>query len=123
MAVVRFAAVLGVVAVLASLALSCGSEGADPELVSRGRELFSEQGCTACHGRAGEGGRAAPPLAGVHRHWKSEELVQFLAHPRDFRQKNRRLRRLAERYPAEMPSFAAAGEERLRALAAYALSL
>jgi cytochrome c2 len=114
--------VLGTAAVLAALA--CGRSGVPPgeaERVRRGREVYSFEGCTSCHGRERQGTRSAPALAALRRHWSADELTRYLRHPGAY-PKDRRMQRIAERFPAEMAGLPATDPGRLRDLVAYLLS-
>jgi cytochrome c553 len=111
-------------AAFALLVLACGSAGVpaeEAERVRRGRDVYSFEGCTSCHGRERQGTRSAPALAALRRHWSAAELTRYLRHPGAY-PRDRRLQRLAERFPAEMAGLPAAEAERLRDLVAYLLS-
>lgn len=47
----------------------------------RGRELFVERGCIACHGVDAQGTRLAPSLIGVTDKFPGEALANLLRHP------------------------------------------
>jgi ubiquinol-cytochrome c reductase cytochrome b subunit len=53
---------------------------ADP-LAAKGKELFSQQGCTDCHGENGVGTDAGPKLVGVGAKFNSNKLMGFLKEP------------------------------------------
>ena len=104
--------------------LACGQTGtqvADSESIRRGREVFAFEGCASCHGGDRQGTRSAPPLTALRRHWSAEPLGRYLRHPGAY-PKDSRLRRLAERFPAEMAGMPAASPERLRDLVVFLLS-
>jgi cytochrome c2 len=83
--------------------------------------VYSFEGCASCHGGERQGTRSAPPLARLRRHWSADELTRYLRHPGAY-PKDRRLRRVADRFPAEMAGLPAADPGRLRDLVAYLLS-
>lgn len=106
------------------VAVGCGAPSgpvADADRVQRGREVYVFESCGSCHGAERQGGKNAPPLERLDRHWATDELVTYLRGPRAY-PKDRRLRTLAARYPQEMAGLPGAGEERLRDLVAYLLS-
>ena len=110
-------------AVVACL-LACGPPGTrveELERARRGREVYAFEGCASCHGGERQGTRSAPPLTAVRRHWSAEALGRYLRQPGAY-PKDRRLRRLAERFPAEMAGIPGANPERLRDLTAFLLS-
>lgn len=53
---------------------------ADP-LAAKGKTIFEGQSCNACHGDAGVGTAAAPPLVGVAAKFNSAQLAELLKHP------------------------------------------
>ncbi|MGB2890422.1 MAG: cytochrome b N-terminal domain-containing protein [Candidatus Acidiferrales bacterium] len=53
---------------------------ADP-LAAKGKAIFEAQSCNACHGDAGVGTAAAPPLVGVAAKFASDQLAALLEHP------------------------------------------
>lgn len=52
----------------------------NPDLAKRGRSLFTNKGCTACH-TIGKGKSAGPDLAGVTERRSLAWLERFLANP------------------------------------------
>lgn len=115
-------------AVLAALAaavtVGCGGPELTPEQaarVGRGREVYAFESCAGCHGAERQGGKSAPPLVKVYRHWRADDLVAYLKNPRGY-PKDRRLEKLAKSYPQEMAGLPAASDERLADLAAFLLS-
>lgn len=98
-----------------------GTQVEDLERARRGREVYAFEGCASCHGGERQGTRSAPPLTTVRRHWSAEALGRYLRRPGTY-PKDRRLRRIAARYPAEMAGVPAASPERLRDLVAFLLS-
>ncbi|HKS68254.1 MAG TPA: cytochrome b N-terminal domain-containing protein [Candidatus Acidoferrales bacterium] len=53
---------------------------ADP-LATKGKGIFEAQACNACHGDAGVGTAAAPPLIDVSRKYSPDVLMELLKHP------------------------------------------
>jgi ubiquinol-cytochrome c reductase cytochrome b subunit len=53
---------------------------ADP-LAAKGKDIFEQQACNACHGDAGVGTAAAPKLIGVGAKYSSEKLQALLKQP------------------------------------------
>ncbi len=50
-------------------------------LAAKGKEIFEQQSCNACHGDGGVGSAAAPKLIGVSGKFNSEKLETLLKHP------------------------------------------
>jgi ubiquinol-cytochrome c reductase cytochrome b subunit len=50
-------------------------------LAAKGKAIFEEQGCNACHGDGGIGSPAAPKLIGVGTKYPDEKLEALLKHP------------------------------------------
>jgi ubiquinol-cytochrome c reductase cytochrome b subunit len=50
---------------------------------AKGKEIFEQQGCNACHGDGGVGSAAGPKLIGVSAKFSSDELEKRLRHPTD----------------------------------------
>ena len=112
------------VGVLAVVLAACGGGGepaVEAERARRGREVYAFEGCGSCHGQQRQGTKSAPPLAGLRRHWTADELVRYLRQPGAY-PKDTRLRRVAERFPAEMAGMPAADPDRVRDLVAFLLS-
>jgi mono/diheme cytochrome c family protein len=116
------ALVLGA-AVVAALAACGRSEGppAQAEKVRRGRDVYTFEGCAACHGSERQGSAKAPSLEALRRHWSAGELTRYLRQPTEYPY-DRRLRRLADRFPTEMAGMPAASPERLDDLVAFLLA-
>ena len=87
----------------------------------RGRDVYAFEGCASCHGGQRQGSAKAPSLAALRRHWSADELARYLRQPAAYPH-DRRLRRLADQYPAEMAGLPAVQPERVRDLVAYVLS-
>jgi ubiquinol-cytochrome c reductase cytochrome b subunit len=61
-----------------------GANAATPSLdplVARGKGIFTERGCSACHGENGVGTAVAPSLVGVTSRFSKDGLVSLLHHP------------------------------------------
>ncbi len=98
-------------------------EGATPEMVAQGQQIFTGQGnCFTCHGMDGTGSQLAPDLTDDEWLWidpaqgdlltQTQTLIETgVAQPKE--------------YPAPMPPMGGAqlSEEQVRAVAAYAVSL
>lgn len=52
-------------------------------LAAKGKEIFEQQGCNACHGDGGVGSPAGPKLIGVSGKFSSEKLEMLLKRPTD----------------------------------------
>ncbi len=52
-------------------------------VAAKGKEIFEQQGCNACHGDAGVGSAAGPKLIGVTAKFNSEKLEKLLKLPSD----------------------------------------
>ncbi len=52
-------------------------------LGAKGKEIFEQQGCNACHGDGGVGSAAGPKLIGVGAKFSREKLEGLLKHPSD----------------------------------------
>jgi mono/diheme cytochrome c family protein len=107
---------------------SCGA-GADRQPaglsaeVEVGRQAYQSLDCGSCHGDHREGKRSGPALTGLAAHWAQESLVSYLEDPPAMIRATPRLAYKAEQYPIAMPSFGdQAGDDTLRALAAYLLT-
>jgi mono/diheme cytochrome c family protein len=105
--------------------VACGpsdEERARQDEVRRaGAGLFATESCGACHGAERQGSATGPALTGLKRHWTEDTLVAFLHNPAAAVAADRRLEKLARRYPAQMAGLPGASDEKLRALARYLL--
>jgi ubiquinol-cytochrome c reductase cytochrome b subunit len=52
-------------------------------LAAKGKEIFEQQGCIACHGDGGVGSAAGPKLIGVSGKFNSDKLEMLLKRPTD----------------------------------------
>jgi cytochrome c2 len=116
-----FLAFSGVLAVCVLGCVGPGTKAEDREQARRGRDVYAFEGCASCHGGERQGTKSAPPLTALRRHWSADELGRYLRGPRAY-PKDTRLRRVGERFPAEMAGVPAASPERLRDLVAFLLS-
>ena len=55
---------------------------ADP-LAAKGKTIFENQSCNACHGDAGVGTAAAPALVGISAKLSSDQVLELWRHPND----------------------------------------
>jgi hypothetical protein len=101
-------------AVVGFLTTACSES--DPE-----RAAFRDSGCPRCHGADFGGTKLGPPLTDLSNHWDTAGLKRFLALPDSVRAADKRLSRLAERYPSPMPTFVMSDSLR-STLAAYLLN-
>jgi ubiquinol-cytochrome c reductase cytochrome b subunit len=85
------------------------AQTADP-LVSKGKGIFNDRGCSACHGDNGTGTALAPSLVGIAQKLPSDRLVALLQNP------NARMK------AGGMPTVDASPEE-MTALVAYLRAL
>lgn len=92
--------------VLALLAAGCGADGPEPGgPVAVGREVYLSSQCVQCHGERREGTEFAPPLKGLDRHWREEDLAEYFLDPWSVIREDPRLGTLSERFPMVMPPF------------------
>jgi cytochrome c2 len=120
---VKHAAVVLTLAAAATLA-ACARSQPSPEQaesIRRGRDVYVFESCGGCHGNRRQGSEKAPPLDALRDHWSADELALYLRQPGQYAQ-DRRLQRLARRYPAEMAGLPAAHPDRLHDLVAFLLS-
>lgn len=119
----RHAAVRCAAATVVALSACARGERAleQAESIRRGREVYAFESCGGCHGSRRQGGEKAPPLDALRRHWSPEDLTRYLRQPAQYPQDSR-LRRLAQRYPADMAGLPATQPDRLRDLVAFLLS-
>jgi len=73
--------IVGALALSASLAQA--QMNVDPALAKRGKSLFANKGCTACHtiGKTGKNTAAGPDLAGVTERRSHDWLKRWLKNP------------------------------------------
>jgi cytochrome c2 len=116
---------LPLVLVCPALAIAgCGGgsgAGTDPARLARGRDVFMFDGCASCHGPDTRGGKSAPPLEKLGRHWSAAELSAYLRSPRTY-PKDSRLIGIGKHYPADMAGVPTESEERMGDLIAFLLS-
>jgi mono/diheme cytochrome c family protein len=93
----------------------------ESETVREGRRIYVSEGCPTCHGQDRAGANNGPPLQGLRARWTEENLIRFLHEPSAFRQRDPRLRQLADRYKTVMPGPLRSDEARFRNLASYLL--
>ena len=92
------------------LALATACSAADGDLATRGKRVFTEQGCYGCHTLGKTGTPIAPDLSHIGRTRSREQLARWLSDP------------AAQKPTAHMPKLALS-EAEVRALAAYLASL
>jgi mono/diheme cytochrome c family protein len=78
--------------------------------IERGKTVYNENGCAACHVIGGIGGRTGPSLDGTGEKYDAEKLREILLNPQTLNPNT------------VMPAFEGS-EEDLDALVAYLLSL
>lgn len=85
--------------------------------------LYETQQCLLCHGPGGRGTPGTgPDLRSIDEHWDVDSLMEYLTAPKEYADKNERLRENRSKYRMQMPNTRLEGE-RLRVLAEYVLSL
>lgn len=87
-----------------------------------GYHVFVAAGCVRCHGANRAGTPEGPPLKGLRHTWTADQIVEYLADPAAYVQKEPRLQELVKRYKTPMPSFVTLDEPTRRQLAEYLLS-
>jgi cytochrome c553 len=97
---------------------SCGASGPP---TGSAEALYVNLGCAKCHGENRQGQKSGPPLIALAGHWQEESLLEYLADPKAYMDKNPRLKYMAENFPIMMPSYADTSEEDLRKLAQLVL--
>jgi mono/diheme cytochrome c family protein len=113
---------VGLVVVVAAVAACGRSVVVDPATREAGAKVYRSESCAGCHGEERGGGRLAPPLRRLARHWDEEELVRFLRDPTAFAADDGRIREMAARFPSKMPPAGTSDPEKLRALALFLLA-
>lgn len=68
---------------LAGSSLAAANMALANPLAAKGKEIFEQQGCNACHGDNGVGTAAAPKLTGVGTKYDNEKLEAVLRQPTD----------------------------------------
>jgi len=66
---------------LGATPLTPGTPSPSQDLAAQGAALFQSKGCTACHGRQGEGSAIAPSLIGVSAKYDVDYLSRWLKDP------------------------------------------
>lgn len=66
---------------LAGASLAAANASLSNPLEAKGKNIFEQQGCNACHGDGGIGTAAAPKLIGVGTRYGNEKLSALLLHP------------------------------------------
>lgn len=89
---------------LLGLAAACSLRRAPPPGAS-GAEIYDLQNCANCHGDEREGKSLGPSLAGLAQHWTRETLVEYLADPQGFVERDPRLRARSEEYSGKMDPY------------------
>ena len=79
-----------------------------------GKHIYRHSGCVKCHGTHLKGSHLGPSLLGLKNRWERQELVRFLTNPLAYKDRDKRLKTLARRYPAPMPMFIMGDADRER---------
>ena len=109
--------------IAAACGLACGRVVVvDAATREAGARVYRSESCAGCHGEERAGGRLAPPLRALARHWDEEELVRFLRDPVAFAHDDSRIRGMAARFPSKMPPAGTSDAQKLRALALFLLA-
>ena len=115
MTATRSVSAVCVVGAIVCLGLTaCGASG-PPE--GSAEALYVDLGCAKCHGEDRQGQKSGPPLIALADHWQEESLLEYMADPKGYTERNPRLKYMAEDFPIMMPSYADTPEEDLRKLA------
>jgi mono/diheme cytochrome c family protein len=98
---------------LALILQACG-QGAAGEVEPDPAALatFQSAGCAVCHAPDGAGTAMGPPLRELGRHWKREQLADYLRDPGAWIEKVPRLAQHAQRFPLRMPVPSLTSEQR-----------
>jgi cytochrome c551/c552 len=99
--------------------VACGASGPAP---GTPEALYVDLGCAKCHGENRQGRKSGPPLIALADHWQEESLLEYMADPKAYMEKNPRLKYMAEGFPIVMPAYPDTSEEDLRKLAQFILS-
>ncbi len=95
----------------------------DPPPGASGVDIYALQNCANCHGQLGRGNALGPPLSSLARHWTRELLVEYLADPRPFVERDERLTALDAEYSGQMSRYDNLSVEQRRVLAEWLLEL
>src|SRR5262245_31297182 len=107
-------AILALAGLLALIAAACGGGAAEAQAAgSPGAQLFTSQGCSACHGSDGSGGMLGPPLWGKKQLWTRAKLMEYLKNPQAYATKDERLAEQSRTYTLPMPRVDKLTEEDL----------
>jgi mono/diheme cytochrome c family protein len=83
----------------------------DPALVAQGKDLYAQNGCSACHKMDGAGGRGGPNLS--HEGSRQADIAWQIAHLKD----------PAKMKPgSDMPAYNTLPDKQLQAIAQYLVS-
>jgi ubiquinol-cytochrome c reductase cytochrome b subunit len=96
---------------LAESSLAAANVALANPLAAKGKDIFEQQACNACHGDGGVGTAAAPKLIGVGAKYDSEKLEALLKQP------------TSKMTAGGMPATTDLKEEDMKALVAYLQSL
>jgi len=89
---------------------AASSVASDP-LIAQGKQIFTSQGCVACHGENGVGTAMAIKLIGIGQTLSPEQLTTLIRHPN------------AKMTAGGMPSFNQLTDDQMKALIHYLDSL
>jgi cytochrome c2 len=92
----------------------------DPKLAEKGKNLFNEKGCGACHA-AGKR-KVGPPLEGVTDRREAAWIARMIQHPEQMLKKDPTAKKLLKKYGTRMANQNVSPEE-TRALIAYLATL
>ena len=102
-------------------ACSAGSPPGNSDAVARGRLVWQNGECAACHGASGEGTAIGPSLDGLAQYWEAFELEAFLEDPQPRLQSDVRLAGLSSRFEVDMPGLPDATDNQRSDLALFLL--
>jgi mono/diheme cytochrome c family protein len=109
-------------AVLAIVLFASCTRDASSGAAPAGERLYFQKGCTACHGPRAEGTFMGPRLSNLSQHWTREQLVQYIADPASFAERDERLRALARQFRTPMKPLPISPADR-ELIADYVLTL
>ena len=116
---IRSLVLLSCFLVLTNGLFACASLGSAS---GSGAGLFRRARCVDCHGEQGQGSANGPALVKIGEHWSLTELIEFIADPEPFRERDERLDALSIRFNSRMTPFDTLPASDRRAIAKYLLA-
>ncbi len=90
--------------------LAAGKKGIDSKLASKGKKLFVQKGCNACH-TIGKGRLVGPDLKGVTKKRKYKWLIAMITGPDSMLKYDEIAKSLLKEYGTPMPNQKVSVEE------------